>query len=193
MTITRKRVLVAVAVAVAIFFTAVYIAARSLRGRLEPMVKDQAIRYLQDRFHADVQLADLRIHLPRLSTFGLVFHRQRGAVVQVDGEGLSLRRAGAEEPLFVIQKLHFTVDIASVLEDPKKVDSVSLVGVRITVPPKGDGAEPPNGADKRQHRRKSVVTSGRIQQVEISGCHAGRGCRRIRHGSRSTTISSMYC
>src|ERR1035438_9286413 len=127
---TRRRILIAVPIALAIFFTAVFIAGRTLRGRLEPMVRDQGIRSLPERFHAEVELGALHIHLPRLSTLGLVFYKQRGAIVQVDAEGLSLRRLGYTEPLFVINKLHFTVDVASVLETRKTVDEVSLQGVK---------------------------------------------------------------
>ena len=147
MTIRKRYWLLAIPVAVAILFIGVYIAGQNLRGRLEPMVREQAIRYLQDRFHADVQLAALHIHLPRLSTVGLVFHRQRGAIVNVDGEGLSVRRAGV--PLLAVNKLHFTVDIASVTEAKKTVDAVSLEGVRITVPPKGEAGAAQSGSGTR--------------------------------------------
>ncbi len=162
MTTTQKRVLIAIPVAIAIFFVAVFIAGRTLRGRLDPMVKEQAIRYLHDRFHADVEITALHIHLPRLSTMGLVFHKQRGAIVQVDGEGLSLRRAGSPEPVFVIDKLQFTVDVASILDPQKTVDAVSLQGVRITVPPKGESepAQPGKGTKGRQLNVK-------IEQVDI--------------------------
>jgi hypothetical protein len=159
---TRKRwLIIAIPVALAILFMGVFIAGRNLRGRLEPMVKEQAIRYLEDRFHADVELAVLHIQLPRLSTIGLIFHKQRGAIVQVDGEGLSMRRPGMSDPLFLIDKLHFSVDIASILEPRKTVDSVSLQGVRITLPPKGDAAPGP-----KEHRLKSVLPV-QIEQVDI--------------------------
>ena len=160
---TRKRVLIAIPIALAIFFTAVFIAGRTLMGRFEPMVRDQAIRYLQDRFHADVELAALHISLPQLSTIGLVFHKQRGSIVQVDGEGLSLRRSGSTEPLFVIRKLHFTVDVASVLDARKTVDGVSLQGVRITVPPKSDVAPQPG----QTRGKKSKQLNVEIDQVDI--------------------------
>ena len=133
-------------------------------ARVEPMVREQAIRYLQDRFHADVKLDALHIQLPQLSTIGLVFHKQRGSIVQVEGEGLSLRRAGAAEPLFVIQKLHFTVDVASVLEAGKSVDEVSLQGVRITIPPKGEaGTQAAESGGAKKHEQLNV----KIDQVDI--------------------------
>lgn len=164
MTTTRKRVLIAIPVALAIFFTAVFIAGRSLRGRLEPMVKQQAIRYLQDRFHADVQLGSLEIHLPHMSTVGLVFRKERGAIVQVDAGGLTMTRPGSKEQLFAIEKLHFTVDVASILDPRKTVDAVSLQGVRITIPPKGQETSPSGkpGAPKKG-KPLNVV----IEQVEM--------------------------
>ena len=164
----RKRWLIAVPVAVAIFVAGVYIAGRNLRDRLEPMVREQAIRYLHDRFRSDVQLDALHIHLPRLSTVGLVFHRQRGAIVQVDAEGLSMHRTGiAEAPFFVIQKMHFSVDIASVLEPRKKVDYVALQGVRITVPPKGE-AKPDRGhPGLAPGEKKQQPLNVQLDQVDI--------------------------
>ncbi len=90
----KSRVLVAIALAVAIFFVGVYVAGSNLLSRLEPMVREQAIRYLEEHFHSDVQLAALHINLPHLSKFGLVFRKQQGAIVQVDGERLTLSRAG---------------------------------------------------------------------------------------------------
>ena len=141
-----------------------FIAGRALRGRLEPMVKEQAIRYLQDRFHADVQLASLDIHLPRLSTIGLVFQKQRGAIVQVDVGGLTMTRPGTQEPLFSIEKLHFTVDVASILEARKTVDAVSLQGVRITVPPKGQEGSTPGKAGAKE---KGKPLNVEVEQVEL--------------------------
>ena len=159
---TRKRIwLIAIPSAIAIFFAGVYIAGRNLRDRLEPMVRDQAVRYLENRFHADAQINSLNIQLPKLSSIGLVFHRQRGAVVHVTGTGLSLKRG--DMPLFAIDKMQFTVDIASVLEQEKSIDSISLDGVRITVPPKGESGPMPASAVEAGKKPINV----RIDQVDI--------------------------
>jgi hypothetical protein len=161
MTLRRKRWLIAIPIAAAIFFVAVFIAGRILRDRLEPMVREQAIRYLHDRFQADVQLTALQIHLPRLSTIGLVFHRQNGALVQVDAQGLTIRRSGIE--LFRFDKMHFAVSVASILERRKKVDYVSLQGVRITVPPKGETQIPETGGPTGDKGKLNAE----IDQVDI--------------------------
>jgi hypothetical protein len=162
MTTRKRRLLIAIPIAVAILLTGLYVAGRSLRSRLEPMVREQAVRYLRDRFHADVELADLRIQLPRLSAIGLVFHRQRGAIVQVEGDRLTLSRAGTQ--LMAIDKMHFVVDIAAVLEPKKVVDAVSLSGVRIIVPPKGEAGRPANASSER---KKSEPLNVQIEQVDI--------------------------
>lgn len=168
MTTRKRRLLYAIPIALAILIAGVYIAGEHLRSRIEPMVREQAIRYLHDRFHADAQLAALHIHLPHLSTIGLVFHRQRGAVIQVDGEGLSLRRAGV--PLLAVSKLHFAVDIASVVGADKSVDAVSLQGVRITVPPKGESGLMPGGDENGEQGKsgeKGKPLQVRIYQVDL--------------------------
>ena len=163
---TPKRILIAIPVALAISFTGVYIAGRSLRGRLEPMVKEQAIRYLHDRFDADVRLASLKIELPRLSALGLVFHKQLGAIVQVDAGGLNMSRPGTHEPLFAIEKLHFTVDVASILEARKAVDFVSLQGVRITVPPKREQPASSNAGGETESKKVKPLNV-EVEQIDL--------------------------
>jgi len=66
--------------------------------------------------------------------------------------------------LFDIQKLHFTVDIASVLETRKTVDQVSLQGVRITIPPKPDSASPAESSTR--HGSKSPLQV-KIEEVDV--------------------------
>ncbi len=47
---------------------AAIIMASILAKRFEPALRDQAIRYLRERFHGDVELAALHVTLPKLST-----------------------------------------------------------------------------------------------------------------------------
>jgi hypothetical protein len=80
----------------------------------------------------------------------------------VEGEGLSLRRGNLE--LLAIGKMHFTVDIASVLEPKKSVDAVALEGVRITIPPKGEDGRP-NGEPGKEGKGHPLKVQ--IDQVDI--------------------------
>lgn len=161
----KKRLLIAIGLAIAIFFAAVYIAGRTLMAKLDPMVREQVVQYLHEHFHADVQLAALHIDLPHLSKASLVFRRQRGAIVQVAGEKLIIRRGGIQ--LLAIDQMHFTVDVASVLEPRKSVQGVSLQGVEITVPPKGESPRVEEPQDEKGQNKKLNVV---IEQVDIRDC-----------------------
>jgi AsmA-like C-terminal region len=118
---------------------AAFIAASTLARRFEPMLREQAIRYLSQRFHSDIQLAELHITPPRMSTLDILLRRGRGAMVGVEGVGLSMHFAGAPDlpPLFTIQKLNFSVDLGTLTDRHKTVPSVSIQGMRINIPPKG--------------------------------------------------------
>ncbi len=170
MTPRKTRWLIGIAIALAIFFASTFVAGRILLRRLDPMVREQAVRYLHNRFHAQVELAALHVQLPHLSTMGLVFRRQARAIVQVDGEGLSIRRPEiSAEPLLAVDKLHFTVDVASVLEARKKVDYVMLQGVRMTLPPKEDTkpGETNSGQTESGKREKDKPINVEIKLVDM--------------------------
>ena len=135
----RKWVLTGSAILVGAAVIAGFVVAPRMARRFDPMVREQAIRYLHDRFHSDVEIAALHIHLPKLSRFQLLLKHERGAKVRVDGEGLSMRMAGApEQPaLFTIRKFSFDVDLEALMQPQKTVDEVSIDGMEINVPPKG--------------------------------------------------------
>jgi hypothetical protein len=79
-----------------------------------------------------------------MSTLDILLRRGRGAVVGVEGDGLSMRFAGARDlpPLFTIRKLYFTVDLGTLTAKQKTVQSVSIEGMRISIPPKGSTPRP---------------------------------------------------
>jgi AsmA-like protein len=137
---TRKRYwLAGIAVFVTAALVTAIIAASILSKRFEPMLREQAISYLQERFHCEVQLAALHIHPPRLSTLDILLKRGRGALANVEGDGLEMRLAGERDlpPLFTVRKLQFTVDLGMLAEKHKKVEFVTLEGMQIYIPPKG--------------------------------------------------------
>src|ERR1700680_3484434 len=97
MTTRTKWVLIGAGVLAVIGGIGVYVAASTAAQRFEPMVREQAVRYLRERFHADVELAALHVHLPKLSHMQLLLKHERGAKVRVEGEGLSLWFSGSRE------------------------------------------------------------------------------------------------
>lgn len=118
---------------------AAVIAARVIVSHFEPMLREQAVQYLHEHFHSDVELSRIRISLPKMSTFDMLLRRGRGIAVNVEGEGLSMRFGGARDlpPLFTIRKLGFRIDLGMLTQKHKTVDSVWIDGMQIHIPPKG--------------------------------------------------------
>lgn len=164
MSVRKKRWLIAIVAAFTIVLAAAYVGARILMRRLEPMVHEETVRYLRERFHSEVELAALHIHLPHLSAIGLILRRERGARVAVDGDNLVVKRHAGGDPLLAIHKLSFDVDIASIIGKKKVVDYVLLEGVQITVPPKGGE---PSKVREPPSSKPDKPLDVQIQQVDI--------------------------
>ena len=115
------------------------VAARVLRDRVEPYIKQQAILYLSQRFDADVEMAGLHVRLPAIPQFKLLLTRGHGFMAEVHGEGIVLRRKGHAEPaILTLKSFVFHVDVGRVLESRKEVPLVVLDGLQLHVPPKSD-------------------------------------------------------
>ena len=118
----------------------VFIAASMLSKRVEPLIREQAIRYMSERFNSDVQIKALRIKMPKMSPLNILLKRGRGATAGVQGEGILMRYKDTPPDLpelFSIDRFSLSVDLGSLSEDKKIVDLVELDGMRINVPPKG--------------------------------------------------------
>jgi hypothetical protein len=138
---TRKKYwLAGIATFFVLAIVGAFVAASTISKRFEPMIREQAIRYLQQRFHSEVEIAALRINPPKMSVVQILLRHGRGAMVGVEGEGVSMRFGGMRDlpPLFKIKKLFFIMDLGVLTESRKTVEFVSLEGVEINIPPKGD-------------------------------------------------------
>ncbi len=141
MTSKRKKLwLGGIAAFILLLVAGAYIAASIIAKQFEPTLRAQAIQYLHDRFHSDVELQALHINRPKMSTVQILLRHGRGAIVSVEGEGLSMRFGGdpARPPLFTIKKVFFTVDLGVLFEPKKSVNFVSLEGMEINIPPKSE-------------------------------------------------------
>src|SRR5258708_33815526 len=87
MTRRKKGWLIGIAAALLIFGVAVWIAVSVISKRFEPLIREQAIRYLRERFQSDVKLAALRVHWPKMSALNILRTPGRGYKVVVEGEG----------------------------------------------------------------------------------------------------------
>jgi hypothetical protein len=133
----RKWFIAAVILTVAVAVS-LWIAAVRIRDRFEPFIRAQAVAWLEQRFHADVELASLRIHIPAISPLKMLFTRGSGTFAKVEGSGLQLRqKADTRYPPFLeLNYFSFSIDLGAVFESPKHIDRITLSGMRIAIPPR---------------------------------------------------------
>jgi hypothetical protein len=101
-----------------------------------------------------------------MSTIQILLRHGRGAIVSVEGDGLSMRLGGdrSRPPMFTIRKVLFTVDLGVLFEPKKSVNFVSLEGMVINVPPKGERWKLGGGGSNSGEGSSSNVI---IQDVQI--------------------------
>jgi hypothetical protein len=133
-----KYILAGVAVFVVVVVVGSYLAASAIAKRFEPALRAQAIKYMQDRFHSEVEIGSLHINRPKMSTVQILLRHGRGAIVAVEGQEVTMRFGGdrTRPPMFAIKKLFFTVDLEVLVAPTKSVNFVSIDGMEINVPPK---------------------------------------------------------
>jgi hypothetical protein len=133
-------------VGIAVLFVAAYM----LAYRFEPYIRQQAILYLQERFDSEVELATLRVSLPKVSPLKLLLRHGHDTTAIVEGEDISLHHKGRRDvpPMFLMKHFSFEVDLGSLFDVPKKVRRVTLDGMEINIPPKGE--RPKFGPDEEQ-------------------------------------------
>jgi hypothetical protein len=136
----RKRWLYAIGGITATIIIALVVAASILARRFEPFLRDQAVAYLSERFHSHVELASLKVRLPKFSPLNVLLRHGRGTSARVEGTGISMRYRDAPELsyLFKIEKFDFAVDLGSLFEDQTIVNHVDVDGMEINIPPKED-------------------------------------------------------
>lgn len=151
---------------------AAWIALRTLSSRFEPYIRQQAIEYLKHRFDSDVEVSSLKVRFPRSSPLRLLLTRGRGGRARIEGAGLSLWHRGRHDrpPLFAIRKFSFDVDLGTLFDDPTKVSLVTLDGMKINVPPKGDPTTTagPGAGASADRNRNAGLPAVLIQNVVIN-------------------------
>ena len=165
----KKRWLIAASLIAIAIVVSIGVITSILAKRYEPYIRDQAIRYLRDRFDSEVDLAALHIRMPRVSTWRLALTGGRGSVAEVDGEGLLLRHMGRRDlpPMFTIKKFHFDVDLALLFGKNKTVPLVQLDGMEIYVPPKGERPALNSTAPRRAEPAKENSDTSKVVIEEV--------------------------
>ena len=136
----RTKWIAGIAIAALTAFVVLVIAGSILARRFDPYIRQQAMEYLQKRFDSHVELKSLRVRIPNISPLRVLLLRGRGALARVEGEGISLRHKNRQDvpPMLKIQKFSCNVDLGTLFNTPKIVPLVTLDGLEINVPPKGE-------------------------------------------------------
>jgi hypothetical protein len=143
------------------------IAASVLSRRLEPFVREQTIRYLRERFQAEVEIGTLDASLPMQSPWQVLLARGRGGRVRVSGDSIRLRHVARPDlpPLIALRRFEFELDLDTLWNPPVNVRHVKLHGFALTIPPKGERPVFTQPEGSETHSSASV----RIQEVIADG------------------------
>ncbi|MEX2261527.1 MAG: hypothetical protein WD696_06230 [Bryobacteraceae bacterium] len=164
----RGKWLLSAGIVAAIGAIALFVAAILISRNFEPYIRQQTIEYLEQRFDSQVELTALRVRVPPLAALSLLRPGSE-RLVTVEGEGLSIRHRGRQDvpPLFVLRKFAASIGSRTLFGDPKTVPLVTLNGMEINIPPKGErpkfGGESKPPAAELPEKKSGVV----IQRVDI--------------------------
>jgi hypothetical protein len=163
----KTKCLIGIAAATGLVVIALFITGREMAKRSEPYIREQAVKYLQDRFDSKVEVGRLHIIVPNLSPFRLLFSKGHGGLARVEGENVVLRHKGRRDiaPMFVMKRLAFEVDLGTIFASPKHVQLVVIDGMEINIPPKG--ARPTSG-DNRERDADSASRNMILDEVRIN-------------------------
>jgi hypothetical protein len=142
----------------------------TLSRRFEPYLRQQAEQSLRTRFHADVQIAGLHVRMPHLSPLRMVFSRGRGELALLEGTDISLRLKGRPDlpPLFAIRMFSCAVDLGTLWDTSKRVPLVTIDGLEITVPPKGERRTEGAGSSEAESRTNVIIDRVLIRQASLT-------------------------
>ena len=118
-----RRVLQVLAVLLLVFVAALAAVILTVRPRIDGWIRDKVVASLEQRLDSEVQLESLAV--------------QPGPVTRISGGPLTIRhRAHADvAPLVRIERFETTITWRQMLQRPRRVDSVTLTGLAITIPP----------------------------------------------------------
>jgi hypothetical protein len=134
-----KKWLAGIGAAVAALVIAMAVTGYVLARRVEPFIREQVIAYLHDRFDSEVEIAALHVRMRRASLVETLFNRGHGLIATVEGDGVQLRHKGRRDlpPMFAMKQFRFDVELRTLLDRTRVLHLVTVDGMEINVPPKG--------------------------------------------------------
>jgi len=167
MTAKKKKWLIGIAAAAGITLVVLFFVGRHMVRRFEPYIHEQALNYLQRRFDSEAEIGALRISIPRLSPLRVAFGGSDGVLAHVEGEDIVLRHKGRRDvaPMFVMKRFTFDVDLGVLFKSPKRVQLVTIDGMEINIPPKG---ERPDLGDEDKENHAAENTDVIVDEVLVN-------------------------
>lgn len=127
-----------------------YFLGRRYASRIEPYLRDQAVVYLRERFQAEVKIGDLKIEMPGFSPVQMYLSKGKGHKAAVGLRDVELRMAGFGEPVLRFDSARFEAELDGVFGEQKRVSRVTVEGMEIVVPPRGERPGVPAGKGESQ-------------------------------------------
>ena len=132
------KILIGLAISVAVFLVGLVIAAKMLSGRIEPLIRAKTIEYLEKGFDSDVEIGELDVTMAMKSPVLVLLHSGKGVQAHVTGTHVKLWHKHRRDvaPLIALNEFSFQVELYSLLKQPYRADLVRVEGLHITVPPR---------------------------------------------------------
>ena len=177
MTRRTKKWLAGIGAAVVTMLVAMLVTGYVLARRVEPFIRDQVIAYLHDRFDSEVEIAALRVRMRRASLIETLLNRGHGLIATVEGDGVELRHKGRRDlpPMFAMKQFRFDVELRTLLDRTRVLHLVTIDGMQINVPPKGQRPDLGSGTgqDTPSTQDASGNTSSNVLLEEVIITNAG--------------------
>jgi hypothetical protein len=142
-----------------------------LARRVEPFIREQVIAYLHDRFDSEVEVAALRVRMRRASLVETLLNRGHGLIATVEGDGVQLRHKGRRDlpPMFAMKQFRFDVELRTLLDRTKVLHLVTVDGMEINVPPKGQRPDLASGTEPKTPSTQDAAadTSSNVLLEEV--------------------------
>jgi len=165
----RKKWLIGIGAVTVTVLVALSVAGYVLANRLEPYIRTQVIAYLETRFESEVELTAVRVRMPEFSPVEMLYKRGRGVRVGIEGDGVMLRHKRRHDlpPMLSMKKFSFDVDLGTLFDETTIVRQVTIDGLEINVPPKGERPQLDSGADEPAGRAEDKASPPRIRFEEV--------------------------
>lgn len=133
-----------------------YYFSRNIKRDWEPLARQRLITYLEERFDSDVQIGELDFRLLNATT------------IEASGKNFQLHFERRTEipPIVAFDRITLQADLTTLYEGPRVVKRVTLEGLKITLPPRGERPKPkPSPPSSNPVIVQEIIADGATLQI----------------------------